>query len=75
MRAVYKNPKELATFIKDSVDSYSEGLITYEKLKDILTRVIQANEDSVYKNGIIPVKLSNALGQDRVDIINDMFDK
>lgn len=34
MRKVYKNPKELATCLKDLVDLYFEDLMTYEKLEE-----------------------------------------
>ncbi|MDU5118473.1 MAG: ribonuclease P, partial [Clostridium botulinum] len=30
MRKVYKNPKELATCLKDLVDLYLDDLMTYE---------------------------------------------
>ena len=32
MRAVYRNPKELATKLKDVVDLYQDDLLSYEKL-------------------------------------------
>ena len=31
MRAVYRNPKELATKLKDLVDLYQDDLLAYEK--------------------------------------------
>ena len=31
MRAVYRNPKELATKLKDLIDLYLEDLLSYEK--------------------------------------------
>lgn len=70
MRAVYKNPKELATKLKDVVDLYFEDLITYEKLEETVTRMIKANKDSIYKDGFMPVKLSSALGEERKGIID-----
>ena len=70
MRAVYKNPKELATKLKDVVDSYFEDLITYEKLEETVIRMIKANKDSIYKDGFMPVKLSSALGEERKNIID-----
>ena len=33
MRAVYRNPKELATKLKDVIDLYLEDLLSYEKLE------------------------------------------
>ncbi|MPQ45069.1 TIGR04540 family protein [Clostridium tarantellae] len=70
MRAVYRNPKELATKIKDVVDAYQENLISYEKLEQTVLKMIEVNEDRVYKNGHMPVKLSNVLGEERVEIID-----
>lgn len=70
MRAVYKNPRELAIYLKDIVDQYLEDLITYEKLEERVVKVIKANGDSVYKDGFMPVKLSNVLGEERKEIIN-----
>lgn len=64
MRAVYKNPKELATKLKDVVDLYFDDLITYEKLKETVEKMIKANKDSIYKDGFMPVKLISALGED-----------
>lgn len=69
MRASYKNPKELESKLRDLVDSYLDGLIDYEKLKQTVTVIINANENRVYKNGFIPTKLANALGDERVNII------
>ena len=34
MRTVYRNPKELATCLKDLVDNYLEFLISYDELKE-----------------------------------------
>lgn len=70
MRAVYKNPKELATKLKDVVDLYFDDLITYEKLEETVIRMIKANKDSIYKDGFMPVKLSSALGEDRKKVID-----
>ena len=70
MRAVYKNPKELATKLKDVVDLYFDDLITYEKLEETVIRMIKANKDSIYKDGFMPVKLSSALGEERKEVID-----
>ncbi|MBC2582099.1 TIGR04540 family protein [Clostridium sp. DJ247] len=70
MRASYKNPKELASKLKDLVDTYFEDLISYEKLEQTVIAIINANEDRVYKNGFMPTKLAGALGPERVNIIN-----
>lgn len=73
MRAVYRNPRELATCIKDSVDLYLEDLITYEKLEDKITKIADANGERVYKDGKVQLKLANILGDERVDIINKIL--
>ncbi|NFC04060.1 TIGR04540 family protein [Clostridium botulinum] len=70
MRKVYKNPKELATCLKDLVDLYFEDLMTYEKLEERVSKIVEANKDSIYKNGVINTKLANVLGDLRIDVIN-----
>lgn len=72
MRAVYRNPKELATKMKDLVDSYRDSLITYEKLEQTVIAMINANEDRVYKNGFMPAKLISVLGEERKAIIDEI---
>lgn len=72
MRAVYRNPKELATKMKDLVDSYRDSLISYEKLEETVIAMIKANEDRVYKNGFMPSKLINVLGEERKAIIDEI---
>lgn len=75
MRAVYRNPKELATKMKDLVDSYRDSLITYEKLEETVIAMINANEDRVYKNGFMPTKLISVLGEERKAIIDEIAKK
>ena len=75
MRAVYKNPKELATVIKDSVDAYLEDLVTYDQLEEKLTKVINANGERIYKNGIMALQISNVLGESRTEIVNKIYNK
>lgn len=70
MRAVYRNPKELATCLKDLIDQYLEDLITYEKLTQKVLRIVDANKNAVYKDGHMPSKLANFLGEDRKDILD-----
>ena len=53
MRAVYRNPKELATKLKDVVDLYQDDLLSYEKLEATVVAMIKANDDRIYKNGFI----------------------
>lgn len=75
MRAVYRNPRELAIKIKDVVDMYNEGLITYENLETTITEMIKKNEDRVYKNGFMPTNLINVLGEERKAIIDEIAKK
>lgn len=73
MRAVYKNPKELGTKLIDLVDTYNEGLMTYEELKRIVTIIIEKNENQVYKNGFMPAKLINIIGEGRKAVIDKIM--
>lgn len=68
MRSVYKNPKELATCLKDLVDLYFDDLMSYEKLTAKVLKIVDSNE--VYKNGFIENKISNVLGEQRIEVIN-----
>lgn len=73
MRKVYKDPKELAISLKDLVDFYLDDVMTYEKLKEKVIILINANEDRIYRDGRISLKISNVLGTSRVDIVNKIF--
>ena len=73
MRKVYKDPKELAICLKDLVDFYLDDVMTYEKLQEKVSVLINANEDRIYKDGRISLKISNVLGNSRVDILNKIF--
>jgi uncharacterized protein (TIGR04540 family) len=75
MKAVYKNPRELATKLIDLVDTYREGLITYENFEKTVTAIIERNEDQVYKNGFMPVKLISVIGEDRKAVIDEVAEK
>ncbi|MGL5380600.1 TIGR04540 family protein [Clostridium sp.] len=75
MRAVYRNPKELASKMRDLVDQYQDELISYEKLEKTVIAMIEANEDRVYKNGFMPSKLINVLGEERKAIIDEISEK
>lgn len=75
MRSVYKNPKELATAVKDLIDLYLDDLMTYEKLSEKVTRISENNGDRFYKNGKIDNKLAGVLGNDRLEIINQILIK
>ncbi|MBN4049282.1 TIGR04540 family protein [Clostridium estertheticum] len=73
MRKVYKDPKALAACLKDLVDFYLDDVMTYEKLEEKINILINANEDRLYKDGNISLKISNVLGISRVEIINKVF--
>ncbi|MEW9095267.1 MAG: TIGR04540 family protein [Clostridiaceae bacterium] len=75
MRTVYKNPKELGHKIKDLVDTYNDGLISYEKLEKVVIEMIEKNEDRIYKNGFMPSKLISIIGEDRKAIIDEIKSK
>ena len=75
MRLVYKNPKELATFIKDLIDNYLEDLITYDELKEKVIKIIEANKDRVYKDNKISLKIYPYLGDERVEILNKIIEE
>ena len=73
MRKVYKDPKELAMCLKDLVDLYLDNVMTYENLQEKVTILINSNEDRIYKDGRISLKVSNTLGSSRVEIVNKIY--
>lgn len=73
MRTIYKNPRELATCLKDLVDLYLEDLMTYEKLEDKIIRIANANKDNFYKDGNVQIKLSNIVDSSKIDIIKKIL--
>jgi uncharacterized protein (TIGR04540 family) len=73
MRAVYRNPKELATCLKDLVDNYLEDLLSYENLESKIKKIVEANGDRVYKDGKISLKLYPYLGDERIEIIDKII--
>jgi uncharacterized protein (TIGR04540 family) len=75
MKAVYKNPKQLATKLMDVVDSYREDLITYEVFEKTLMTLIEKNEGAIYKNGFMPAKLISIIGEDRKEAIDKVYTK
>ncbi len=75
MRAVYRNPKELATKVKDLVDAFREGIITQEKFEKVMIEMIEKNEDRIYKNGFMPAKLISVIGEERKAIIDEVENK
>ena len=73
MRAVYRNPKELATCLKDLVDNYLEDLLSYENLESKIKKIVEANGDRVYKDWKISLKLYPYLGDERIEIIDKII--
>ena len=73
MRKVYKNPKELAICLKDLVDFYLDDVMEYDKLKEKITILANANADRLYNDGNIPLKISNIIGNSRTAIINKVL--
>ncbi len=70
MRAVYRNPKELATCLKDIVDAHDDDLISYEKMEERIMKLVEANKEAIYKEKNMSVKIANVLGNKREEIIN-----
>lgn len=73
MRVSYRNPKELATAVKDAIDTYLEDLMSYEELEKKILRMIEVNEERLVKNGNVDRKVSLVLGEERVEIINKIM--
>lgn len=74
MRTVYRNPRELATCLKDIVDTYHDDLISYEKMEERIMKIVDANKDAIYKEKNMSVKIANILGENRVEIINKVVE-
>lgn len=74
MRAVYRNPKELATCLKDIVDTYYDDLISYEKMEERIMKIVDANKDSIYKEKSMSIKIANVLGEKRTEVINKVVE-
>ncbi|MDR3595162.1 TIGR04540 family protein [Clostridium sp.] len=74
MRAVYRNPRELATCLKDIVDTYYDDLISYEKMEERIMKIVDANKDAIYKEKSMSVKIANVLGDKRVEVINKVVE-
>lgn len=70
MRLTYKNPRELATAVKDLVDSYLDDVMEYEVLEERLKKLVASNMERVYKDDIMSSKIANVLGEERVNIVN-----
>lgn len=75
MRAVYRNPRELATCLKDIVDTYYDDLISYEKMEEKILKIVEANKDAIYKEKSMSTKIANVLGNKREAIIDEIVEK
>lgn len=75
MRKVYKNPKELATCLKDLVDVYLDGLMTYEELSKKIIILVDSNENEIYKSNTMSNKIANVIGKEAVEIINKIVEE
>lgn len=73
MRVSYRNPKELATAVKDAIDTYLEDLMSYEDLEKKILKMIEVNEERLVKNGNVDRKVSLVLGEERVEIVNKII--
>lgn len=74
MRTLYKNPKELAACLRDMVDVYRDDLMSYEDLSERVMKIVKANEERLFKKGgTIEVKIANIIGNERIEIINDII--
>lgn len=73
MRVSYRNPKELATAVKDAIDTYLEDLMSYEELEKKILKMIEVNEERLVKNGNVDRKVSLVLGEERVEIVNKII--
>ncbi|MBU5454495.1 TIGR04540 family protein [Caproiciproducens sp. MSJ-32] len=69
MRTKYKNPKELGTCLKDLVDAYLEDLLSEEKLREKVTKIVEVNGERAYQDGKIEAKIYPYLGAERAEII------
>ncbi|GAA0126804.1 MULTISPECIES: TIGR04540 family protein [Clostridium] len=70
MRKVYKNPKELATCLKDLVDSYLDDLMEYETLEEKVMILVEHNGERIYKDDKMSSKIHTVIETSRADIIN-----
>lgn len=75
MRAVYRNPRELATCLKDIVDMYDDDLITYDKMEQRILKIVEANREAIYKEKSMSVKIANVIGKNREAIIDEIVAK
>lgn len=73
MRTIYKEPKELATCLKDLVELYEDDLMSFDKLKDKITRIVEANEDRYYKEGRVKAKIAQIIGEDNLKVIDSIL--
>lgn len=75
MRKVYKNPRELATCLKDNVEQYIDELITYEQLEEKINMIAEANKERFIKNGKVDSKIANIIGERNMTYINKIINR
>lgn len=74
MRKVYKNPKELATCLKDLSELYLEDVMSYDKAKAKIVAIVDANKDRFYKNGNVEMKIANIIGDKNLKVISEIIE-
>lgn len=75
MRVTYKNPKELGSALRDIVDLYRDDMMSFEEVSKKIVILAERNEERLFKNGNIEIKIANVLGEDRVAIVNEILNK
>ncbi|MGL5868938.1 TIGR04540 family protein [Clostridium chrysemydis] len=74
MRKKYKNPKELATCLKDLVDLSLDGIMTFEKAQVKVQAIAEANKETVFNEGKVSYKIATVLGEERTEELNRMLE-
>jgi len=75
MRLTFKDPRKLATCLKDLVDLYLDGIIEYDELQDKVKKLVETSEDRIYKNGFMSTKIAYVLGESRIEIVNKIMEQ
>lgn len=74
MRKKYKNPRELATCLKDLVDLSLDGIMTFEKVQGKVKVISEANKETVFNEGKVSYKIATVLGDERMIELNKMLE-
>lgn len=75
MRVTYKNPKELGSALRDIVDLYRDDMMSFEEVSKKVVTLAERNEERLFKNGNIEIKIANVLGEERIAIVNEILNK